>query len=98
MFDYTVMEVVRSIGAIAFGVWFYRTVIRPMRLYCRDREQFRKLVEGGCAKCAASSFFAFAIFSPLIMGKNKNQTLTGGNENDCYSDYCPDLYPASGRG
>lgn len=49
MFDYTVMEVIRSIGAIAFGVFFYVTVIRPIRLYCRDCEQFRKFMEEDCA-------------------------------------------------
>lgn len=49
MLDYAIMEVVRSIGAIAFGVWFYRAVIRPMRFYCQDSEQFRKLVKEDCA-------------------------------------------------
>lgn len=49
MFDYAIAEAIHIIGGITFGVWFYKTVLRPMQEYCKSCERFRKFVEEDCA-------------------------------------------------
>lgn len=39
---YTFMDAIMLIGQIAFSVGFYTFVLRPMRLYVKDCENFRR--------------------------------------------------------
>lgn len=39
---YTFMDVIKLIGMVAFSVGFYTFVLRPMRLYAKDCENFKK--------------------------------------------------------
>lgn len=64
---YTIVDVLRLLATAVFATGVYVFVIRPMREYAKDCENFRKFIEEEVpANAEPLSFFAF--FTPLIMG------------------------------
>ncbi len=42
---YEIADVIKLIGMVVFSVMFYVLVLRPMRLYAKDCENFKKTLE-----------------------------------------------------